>query len=429
MQFHRYKKIIAIVGIASGLVSKVQATVFGSDTTIQAAQAFFTFPSGQSNNRLANYGWAPNGFALANSSTTATFDSVFPVSGSIQMNGGTLTLNRDLIFNNPVNLVSMGTVIGQNHIISLCQSITALPSTASKFQDTKIYLNNDVTLNSSITFTGLCTIEGNGHQLVLAAAAGIKVGGTLTLHNVILNGVSGTNVQCLNDPATLILDNSTWIQTNNSSFITGGLQFRNNVLFTGTITNFAYQSLKPCLINTQATLLLDTGFTFSYDATRLASTTLLQFADASATLFLNGATLCATTTGLTLTKGSVVVRGDSTFATQTKVVGCHTVDNGIVLGDGLSAINDCACTILAGSQLQVIGGSLNYKNVAPSSWLMENTIAQLTMGTNTTLRLYENMNLGSGLAFFQDNTTLARNSTAQLTGSTSAVGVLNFVQL
>lgn len=428
IQCIKHKKHVLLIILLLGSSSIIKGTVVGSDSAIQAAQSFFTFPSGQSNNRLANYGWAPNGFALQNASTIAEFDSVFPVSGPIEMNAGTLTLNRDLMFNNMVNLISMGTIIGQNHILSLCQSVTALPSTTSMFQDTKIYLNNDVTLNSSITFTGLCTIEGNGHQVILASNAGIKVGGTLLMHNVILNGVSGTNVQCLNDPATLILNGSTWIQNANSSFITGGLQISNDVVFTGT-TVFAYQSIKNCVINSQATLMLDAGFTFSYDATRLASKSLLQFVDFSSTLFLNGATLCATTTGLNLTKGSLVVRGYSTLNPQIKTVHGNIIDNGITFGDGLSSVNDCACTILAGSQLQVIQGSLNYQNMTSSSWFMENSLSQLTMGANTTLRLYQSMNLGAGLSVFNNNVTLARKPLAQLVGSTSSLGVLLFASL
>src|SRR5581483_11963768 len=87
------------------LAINARSGVQGSDSSVGTALAFFTFPQNQnSTNRLANYGWAPNGFALQNAATTAVFDSVFPVSGNIQLNGGTLSLNRDLDFQNTTTL-------------------------------------------------------------------------------------------------------------------------------------------------------------------------------------------------------------------------------------------------------------------------------------------------------------------------------------
>lgn len=427
-----YKKRITIffIGLICLSTVHVRATVFGSDSTVQAAQVFFTFPQGQSNNRLATYGLASNGFALANASTSAIFDSIFPVEGPINLNGGTLVLNRDLICRNITTLQGMGVITGQNQVLELSYNTNALPSNTSKFQDTTLVLNNDVSISSAITFMGTCTVEGNGHQIVMGANSGLKVGNnsSLVLRNVTINGVSGTNVQCLNDGGLLVLDNATWIQKTNSSFVLGTLQFKNDVLFTGT-TTFAYQSLKTSLINAQSSLILDDGFTFSYDPTRLASKTLLQFVDATSSLILHGATLATTVTGLNLTRGSLEVYGDSVFAPQTRAIGLNIIDNGITLGDGLSSANDCATTIHAGARLQVAIGSLNYRNVLSSSWFMENSISQLNMGDSTTLRLYQSMNINAGSALLNDNVTLARTPAAQLLGSTAAVGSLFFVQL
>lgn len=418
------------IGLSCLSIIHLQATVFGSDSNVQAAQVFFTFPQGQSNNRLATYGLASNGFALANSSTSAIFDSIFPVEGPINLNGGTLVLNRDLIFRNITTLQGLGVITGQNQVVELSHNTVSLPSNTTMFQDTTLVLNNDIALSSSITFMGTCTVEGNGHQLVMGTNSGLKVGNnsSLVLRNVTINGIRGTNVQCLNDGALLVLDNATWIQNTNSSFVLGTLQFKNDVLFTGT-TTFAYQSLKTSLIYAQSSLILDDGFTFSYDPTRLASKTLLQFVDATSSLILNGATLATTVTGLNLTRGSLIVHGDSVFASQTKTIGLNIIDNGITLGDGLSSVNDCATTIHAGARLQVATGSLNYRNLLASSWFMENSISQLNMGDSATLRLYQSMNLGTGSALLNNNVTLARTPAAQLFGSAAAVGNLFFVQL
>lgn len=409
---------------------QMRATVFGYDNKVVAELAAFTFPSGQADNRLATYGLAENGFAIANSSTSAVFDSIFPVSGTINLNSGTLVLNRDLIFRNISTLQGLGTINGQNHTVTLSHNTTSLPINTNKFQDTTLILNNDVTLSSAITFTGTCFIEGNGHQLILGANGGIKVGNnsTLLLHDVILNGVGGTNVQCLNDFSLLILDNATWIQAANSSFVLGALQFRNEITMVGKSV-FAYQSINPSLISSHATLVLDQGFTFSYDPVRLGSKNLLQCADATANIFMNGATLHVTTTGLNLTRGSLHVRGDSTFVSETKTINNTVVDQGITLGDGISAVNDCVTTIMAGARLRVAQGSLNYKNISSASWFMENGISQLNMGLDTTLRLYQTLNLGLGMALCDEAVTVARVPQAQLLGNVSAVGQLFFAQL
>lgn len=429
MQHKKYVQYF-FIGLLSLIYREINATIFGSDTNVQAELSFFTFPSGGADNRLALYGIAGNGFSIANSTTSAIFDSIFPVRGSINLNGGTLVLNRDLIFNTVTSLQGLGTITGQNHVVTLSDNIITLPTNTVRFQDTKLVLNNDVTISSSITFTGICYIEGNGHQLIMGANSGIKVGNnsTLLLHNVILNGVSGTNVQCLNDFGLLILDDATWIQKANSSFVLGALQFRNDVTMTGKST-FAYQTLKTSLVNSNATLLLDTGFTFSYDPVRLNSKTLLQFSNATASLFLNSSTLHATGTGLNLTRGSIVIRGDSIFSSETKIIGNAVIDQGITLGDGLASVSDCAMTIVSGARLKVSKGSMNYRNLLSSSWVMENSVSQLNMGNNTTLRLYKILNLGLGAALCDELVTIARVPQAQLLGSVSAVGDLFFAQL
>ncbi|MDR3551090.1 MAG: hypothetical protein P4L31_06785, partial [Candidatus Babeliales bacterium] len=252
----------------------------------------------------------------------------------------------------------------------------------------------------------------------------LVVSGILTLQNVILQGISGSNVQLLDDTSVLKLDNVTWIQDGNVTFTHGSLVVDNLVTMQGPWT-FAYQTSVASMINQNGTLALDAGFTFSYDPSS-ASQTLLSFNDATSQLLLNGATLHATLPGLLLTNGSLLVISDSIFSSETELVGTTTIDNGITLGNG-NALHDFSGDIAPGIQLQVAQGSLNYNNVALSSWIMENYLSTLFMGTNTTLRLYQTLDLDSGLAIFGNNATLARALAAILDGSIIALGTLNFV--
>jgi len=419
---------ILCIGILSCVGGQSYCDVIGSDNDVSLLSTYI-FPAKPTKpNRIAAFGLAQGGFVLQNSSTSLIFDSAFPVSGLISLNNGTLILNRDLIFTNPAVLLNWGNIIGNSHTISLSSSMSSIPTTAALFQDTQLVLNNDVTLSGVITFSGISSIEGNGYKLALGSIGAINIAGQLLLHDVVLDGVVGANVKCINDNSSLILDKTTWIQKGDFKFLTGAFQCRNEVIFKGAAT-FTYQTLKTSLINANATLLLDSGFTFNYDPIRLASKTLLAFADETSLLILNGATLHTTTTGLNLTKGSMLVDGDSVLSSELKITGTSIVDNGITLGDGIQASSDFACNITTGARLRISQGSLNYKNILSSSWLMENGLSTLNLGAHTTLRLYNTINLGFGIAVCDDNVTIARAPLAQLLGNISAGNNLVFAQI
>lgn len=346
---------------------------------------------------------------------------MFPASGNIQLNGGTLILSRDLLLSNTTALQGLGTIIGGGHALSLNEDASALPINTNSFQNTRLILNSDITIQSPVTFSSgtciFCTIEGNNHVLTLSGAGAIINNGQLALRNVTLQGVNGSNVQNANPASVLTLDNVTWIQTGSSIFNTGSIVFENSVTFKGPGTSFSYQSNQQSLIASDATLTLESGLTFNYAPSAHASQTLLGFPDQTASLVLHGATLQTTGIGLTLLRGSLIAMGNSFLS--------PAVGQTITLGDGTAA-HDMATTIAAGARLKVLNGSLSYNNVNSLSWIMENSVSILEMGFDTILRLYETMNLGIGIAVFDDSTTLQREVTAFLLGSIQTLGVTTF---
>ncbi|MDR3551089.1 MAG: hypothetical protein P4L31_06780, partial [Candidatus Babeliales bacterium] len=281
----------------------LQADVIGSDSAV-STQPFFLFPAAPIiPNRIANFAWMQGGFGMQNSLTSLLFDSVFPVSGSVQLNGGTLTLNRDLVFDNVFDLQGLGTVIGGGHIFSLSPGIASLPSTAGAFQDTTLVLNSDLLIKSAISFQGTCAVQGNGHTLTLNNSGSLAINGSLLLQNVILDGVQNSNVQCANPSSSLTLESVTWIQAGDFNFNQGSFVCNNLATFKGTST-FSYTTDQISTISANSILFLDTGFFFDYNP-GAAVQTLIQFIDATSQLLLNGATLHASGTGLLLTKGSM----------------------------------------------------------------------------------------------------------------------------
>lgn len=397
------------------------ADVYGSDSAVSALDYFVAPTNPIIPNRIAYFGWAQNGFSLKNAFTTLIFDSVFPVSGLIKMNGGTLALSRDLVMSNTTSLHSLGTINGAGHMLSLSQDIQELPVTTNAFNSTRLVLNSDLTIQSPILFNGscglFCEIEGNGHVLTLNGSGAIVNNGRLALRNLTVHGVSGTNVSNGNDSCVLVLDNVTWIQTGSSAFNAGGLLVENNVTFKGPGTSFAYRSNQQSLIARDATLLLESSLTFEYAPAAHGAQTLFGFADPSSVLALHGATLQTTGTGLLLLRGSLVAMGNSFLAPGAGQV--------IALGDG-NPLHDMKTTIAAGARLKLLNGSLFYNNALSGSWAMENSVSILELGFGTVLRLYKTMNMGIGIAVFDDSTTLQRLINTFLLGSIQTLGVTSF---
>ena len=99
----------------------------------------------------------------------------------------------------------------------------------------------------------------------------------------------------------------------------------------------------------------------------------------------------------------------------------ESLDAGITLGDG-TVENDMYCELDTGVDVHLLKGSLNYKNVLASSWFMHDFSAKLHLDVGTTLRLYQNLNLGDGYISFGDGVTLASVFDKSITGATGQLG-------
>src|SRR5437868_4948215 len=123
------KRSFLLFAITASLlnVHTLYPLVVGSDTAV-SREATATFPNTDSNNTILGFGWLVNGFTLQDSTTTCTYDAAFPVSGNINLNGGTLYLSQDLQFANATALLGMGTILANSHLLDFCSSITSLPT-------------------------------------------------------------------------------------------------------------------------------------------------------------------------------------------------------------------------------------------------------------------------------------------------------------
>ena len=69
------------------------------------------------NNRIANYAVMAEGFTFADALTTCTYASLFPINNSIVLRGGTLSLERPMLFNKEVSFRSGGTIWGNDNAV------------------------------------------------------------------------------------------------------------------------------------------------------------------------------------------------------------------------------------------------------------------------------------------------------------------------
>ena len=119
--FKNKQRILFLIGCLFS--AKIFAADIGSDTSVSR---FNTQVSVSSGDRIAGFASMGGGFEL-DPTVEAVFDSFFEVSGPVNLTGGTLCLNRDLRFRDPAAFEKVGNIIGNDHTLSLSQTVTVLP--------------------------------------------------------------------------------------------------------------------------------------------------------------------------------------------------------------------------------------------------------------------------------------------------------------
>ena len=329
------------------------AANIGSDTMVTLFNTQQTVNDGD---RIASFAALKDGFILANSAVTGTFDSFFQVSGTIDLTGGTLVLDKDLVLSNTSQLNTMGAIVGNNHVLSLAKNISLLPQIGSsqcfEWGNIKVCLNSNVTFQDCcITFTGNSTLDGRGNCLTIKPTCTIRIApnASLLMKNIIVQGVQTGRIVPLDSTSTLSLKSVEWVLDQNYSFTQGHFDVLKQFKISGRNRVFSYESDQVSTIGKNATLQLDAAVTFSYQPQ--AGQDLIQLLDATSTIFLKGATLHASNVGLQLEKGILQVDRESFLSSDG-----NTFITGIKLGDGTSAANNISLDILPAAQLKIAQG-------------------------------------------------------------------------
>jgi hypothetical protein len=354
------QKLVAGISISLFFIPNLCAVVAGSNNSVSIqSQAFF--PAADTDNMMNGFGWFQNGFTLENAATTCIFNSVFSVSGPLNLNGGTLILNRDVILENITTTQTFGTVIGNNHNLTLTAGQISFPASYTIFQDVDLILNTDIQLTSTILFKGNCVIHGQANTITLAQSgfilidsnSSLKIGGTTIL------GVAGTNMQCIDDSASLILENTNIIQTGNFSFSHGSISYNAAISWNATST-FLYDSSQSSTIQSNAVVHLTGGFLL--DIGRFNNTTTIEpfvFIDRTSFLWLDNGTLSVNQNGMTLTNGTIRYTAGVNVLTASL-----NAAHGLNYGNG-NAANDPAFLFDAGCRITYLNSYVTLNVVSP----------------------------------------------------------------
>ena len=331
--------------------------VVGSNTAV-SVEPFFVFPAADSDNTMLGFGWFKNGFALEDSSTTCTFDTVYPVSGTINCNQGTLILLQDLHFQNPATLLNLGNIKANNHILDFSATITSFPSQAVDLHDVKLFFKDDIEVDSLVRYHGNCLVDGNGNTIILGDNAQIIIepNSRLILRNIQFDNVATSKIRCVDNSAQLVLDNVKLVLNGDYAFYAGSITFFNQVGIFGSY-QFNYDSSLTSTIMANSEVLISEGIHLSIG--RKNDVEPLFFTDKTSVLKFDHCSFIVTSSGITLARGSVEFSRDVIFD-----VNSTTTQNGFIWGNG-QADEDLNIKFNPGSAVIHQSGYFVYNNFSP----------------------------------------------------------------
>lgn len=105
-------RIVKILCCALMFSTSLHPITVGSDSAV-SRQAQASFPT-QTDNLILGFARMENGFVLADRRTTCSYDNFIPVAGGVNLADGTLILNQDLTFENPLSFINGGKVLGNS---------------------------------------------------------------------------------------------------------------------------------------------------------------------------------------------------------------------------------------------------------------------------------------------------------------------------
>lgn len=238
-------------------------------------------------------------------------------------------------------------------------------------------LKNEI-LNKTWIFDGLSTLDGKFSTLTLAQGGEIVVQpySVLTLKNITISGLEKTNLRCADNTAAIIFDAAEIINNASWTFEAGCFKTKGCVSMRGGGV-FLYTSPSQSMIDSNSTLFLSDGMTFSFWPsnesllsrsltgssdpilrTQEQLQTSLSFTNSSSKMWCDGVTLSNGPSGWRILKGTVLfdrcnyIMNDATSS---------TTNQAFIFGDKTTT-NDPSINIGPDAKLKVLKGVLRYES-------------------------------------------------------------------
>ena len=227
---------------------------------------------------------------------------------------------------------------------------------------TTIEMAENSTLKEDWMFYGRCVLNGQNHilnlgnyNINLGTNAAALLFENITLDNVGVNNIN--NIVMWDNASTLSFKDVEWRQDGNFSLTRG----RFVVLGLWRMMNdfiFAYETDRVSTVSSNARMMWDTGFTFSYAPTT-DNRNLIYLSDRAAEIFMNGAELRSTYTGIILSRGTLVVDHKNTLYNYDELKGRVQFPVTQSISDAITFDNDLTVEFMPDANLTLENGKLN----------------------------------------------------------------------
>ncbi|MCB9493802.1 MAG: hypothetical protein H6679_06035 [Epsilonproteobacteria bacterium] len=306
--------------------------------------------------------------------------------GNIALNGGGVTLGKDLRLEKDIMLTGSGSVTLGNYCAHLNLEDETWTSTILwSGTGGGLIFNSNIALASELSFGGEAVVDGHGCILDLKDSGSLVVrpGATLTIRNTIIAGLKDYSIRCMDDSGKIVLDNVKLIQSDSFTFTNGSFRFQNEVDFMGSST-FFYQSGMTSTIARNSELRIGEQM-FVEMGKKYAYREPLYCEDNTSVWHLDGCWLTVTGLGMQLTRGTAIA--DKTVWVD---IDSTSTTDGLILGDGTAA-NDTCVLLGPSAVVNFPRGHMTYDITKPNGLMSLARGAKLYAMPNLTLYTKQNL--------------------------------------
>ena len=214
----------------------------------------------------------------------------------------------------------------------------------------------------NMQFAGNVRLNGKGQWLDLTNTASLTIGGhrsSLMLDNITIKNLRGTMLRSLDADSTVSLKNTVLKMSSTYTFTQGHLEVVGDTTITGDSQIFSFETPQTSSICSRVMLTVDRNTTFSYSPYSSTRKDLIWMPDITSVMFLNGATLKTTRTGIQFKRGTLLADGKVHLYNDSAT----RLSEAIVFGNGV-AINDANISIMPAASINLKSGVIDYRNAS-----------------------------------------------------------------